>query len=78
VIDIESLLKEKRVFPPPEDFRQAAHVKSLEEYRRLYEKSVKDPEGFWAEQAQALAGRGDGTGSWSGTLPSRSGSWAGC
>jgi len=55
VIDIESLLKEKRVFPPPEDFRQAAHVKSLEEYRRLYEKSVKDPEGFWAEQAQALA-----------------------
>ena len=55
MIDIESLLKEKRVFPPPEDFRQAAHVKSLEEYRRLYEKSVKDPEGFWAEQAQALA-----------------------
>jgi acetyl-CoA synthetase len=55
VIDIESLLKEKRVFPPPEDFSRAAHVKSLEEYRRLYERSVKDPEGFWAEQAQALA-----------------------
>jgi acetyl-CoA synthetase len=55
VIDIESLLKEKRVFPPPGDFSRAAHVKSLEEYRRLYERSVKDPEGFWAEQAQALA-----------------------
>jgi acetyl-CoA synthetase len=54
VIDIESLLKEKRVFPPPEAFSRAAHVKSLEEYRRLYDRSVKDPEGFWAEQAQAL------------------------
>jgi acetyl-CoA synthetase len=54
VIDIESLLKEKRVFPPPEGFSRAAHVKSLEEYRRAYERSVSDPEGFWAEQAQAL------------------------
>jgi acetyl-CoA synthetase len=54
VIDIESLLKEKRVFPPPEAFSRAAHVKSLDEYRRMYDKSVKDPEGFWAEQAQAL------------------------
>jgi len=54
VIDIESLLKEKRVFPPAEEFSRAAHVKSMEEYRRLYDRSVKDPEGFWAEQAQAL------------------------
>ena len=54
MIDIESLLKEKRVFQPPEGFSRAAHVKSLEEYRRLYDRSVNDPEGFWAEQAQAL------------------------
>ena len=54
MIDIESLLKEKRVFPPAEEFSRAAHVKSMEEYRRLYDRSVKDPEGFWAEQAQAL------------------------
>ena len=54
MIDIESLLKEKRVFPPPEDFSRAAHVKGLAEYRRLYEKSVGDPDGFWAEQARAL------------------------
>ena len=52
--DIESLLKEKRVFPPPEAFSGAAHIKSLEEYRRLYDRSVKDPEGFWAEHAQGL------------------------
>ena len=54
MIDIESLLKEKRVFPPPDAFSRAAHVESLEEYRRLYDRSVRDPEAFWAEQAQAL------------------------
>jgi hypothetical protein len=29
--DIESALKEVRVFPPPESFAQAAHIKSLGE-----------------------------------------------
>ena len=43
-----------RVFPPPESFAQAAHIKSLGEYRALYEASLSDPEGFWAEQAEAL------------------------
>jgi acetyl-CoA synthetase len=50
--DIESVLKEARVFDPPAPFRQMAHVKGLEEYRRLYARSLADPEGFWAEQAE--------------------------
>ncbi len=53
--DIESVLKETRVFEPPQAFRAAAHVKSLAEYEALYERSVADPEGFWAEQAATLA-----------------------
>jgi acetyl-CoA synthetase len=52
--DIESTLKEVRIFPPPESFAQAAHVKSLGEYRGLYEASLRDPEGFWAQQAETL------------------------
>jgi len=52
--DIESTLKEVRIFPPPEAFAQAAHVKSLGEYRGLYEASLRDPEGFWAQQAETL------------------------
>ena len=52
--DIESTLKEVRVFPPPESFAQAAHIKSLGEYRGLYEASIRDPEGFWAQQAETL------------------------
>ena len=52
--DIESTLKEVRIFPPPESFAQAAHIKSLGEYRGLYEASLRDPEGFWAQQAETL------------------------
>jgi acetyl-CoA synthetase len=52
--DITSVLREKRVFPPPAAFAREAHVKSLDEYRALYRRSVEDPEGFWGEQAQAL------------------------
>ncbi|HZL35026.1 MAG TPA: acetate--CoA ligase [Tepidisphaeraceae bacterium] len=52
--DIESTLQESRVFPPPSEFSKAAHVKSLDEYRRLYRESVDDPAGFWAKQADAL------------------------
>jgi acetyl-CoA synthetase len=34
--------------------RARAHLKSMEEYRRLYQRSLKDPDGFWAEQARSL------------------------
>ncbi|MEG4866398.1 MULTISPECIES: acetate--CoA ligase [unclassified Microcoleus] len=48
---IESILHEKRLFPPTAEFSQKAHVKSLEEYRALYDKAKADPEAFWAELA---------------------------
>ena len=34
-----------------ENFRQSAFVKSWDEYKTLHERSITDPEGFWAEQA---------------------------
>jgi acetyl-CoA synthetase len=54
VADIETSLHESRVFPPAEPFAQTAHVPSLGEYRALYEASLRDPEGFWAQQAETL------------------------
>ena len=51
---IEVLSHEVRLFPPPEAFAQRAHIKSLEEYERLYRESVEDPEGFWARMAEIL------------------------
>jgi len=52
--DIDSILKESRVFPPPPDFAAQAHVGSLDAYRTMYQRSIGDPEGFWAEQAETL------------------------
>ena len=50
--NIESILDEKRLFPPSSEFSQNAHIKSLEDYQKLYEKAKSDPQGFWAEFAQ--------------------------
>jgi acetyl-CoA synthetase len=51
---ITSMMEETRKFPPSKEFSQKAHVKSLAEYKKLYQRSVKDPDGFWGEQAQDL------------------------
>jgi len=48
---IESILHEKRLFQPPAEFSQKAHIKSLEEYQALYDKAKADPQAFWAELA---------------------------
>src|SRR5476651_70854 len=53
--NITSILKETRQFPPPPAFAAQAHVKSLAEYEKLYQKAKNDPEGFWAEEAASLA-----------------------
>ena len=37
---------------PPTSFSDNAQVKSLEEYHEIYQRSVADPEQFWAEQAE--------------------------
>ena len=51
-VTIESILQEKRLFHPPAEFSAQAHIKSLEEYDRLYNKASSDPQQFWAELAQ--------------------------
>ncbi len=42
------------IYPPKEDFRRTARIQSLEDYQRLYKKSIERPEEFWGEMAQAL------------------------
>ncbi len=51
---ITSMLDERRVFNPPKSFVEKAHIKSMDEYKKLYGKSEKDLEGFWAEQANCI------------------------
>jgi len=51
---LSSVMHEKRVFYPPEELSRQAYIKSLEEYKEIYQRSLKDPEGFWGEAAQQL------------------------
>ncbi len=51
---ISSVLQETRVFPPPDAFAAQAQIRSMKEYEALYDRSVHDPEGFWAEIAEQL------------------------
>jgi len=39
-------------YPAPAN--ENAHVKSLDEYRALYDKSINDPDAFWTEHAERL------------------------
>ncbi|HMV86873.1 MAG TPA: acetate--CoA ligase [Blastocatellia bacterium] len=52
--DINSLLKEDRVFAPPAEFSAGAHIKSRADYDRIYKESVENPEAFWAGIAGEL------------------------
>ncbi|MBI5192162.1 MAG: acetate--CoA ligase [Nitrospirae bacterium] len=52
--DIMSILKENRVFNPSEEFSKNAHIKSPEEYEKLYQEAKQDPETFWARIAGEL------------------------
>src|SRR3954463_2432222 len=52
--NIDSILQEQRKFECPPEFAQQAHIKSLEEYERLYNESVNDPDKFWSRIASEL------------------------
>jgi acetyl-CoA synthetase len=41
----------EKVYPVPEDFAAQANITS-EQYDEMYKRSIEDPEGFWAEQAE--------------------------
>jgi len=51
---IDSLMSEKRTFPPPADLQAEAHVTSMQQYQEMYDRSVNDPDGFWLEQAEQV------------------------
>jgi len=53
--NVQSLLKEDRIFPPSAAHAAAlggAWCGSMDEYRARHARSIADPEGFWGEIAQ--------------------------
>ena len=53
-VNIDSTLQETRVFPPSPEFSSKSHIKSLEEYDRIYNEAKADPEKFWGGIAEQL------------------------
>ncbi len=51
---IESMMSEDRVFDPSAEFSARAHIKSFDEYKSIYRRSVENEDEFWAEQAEEL------------------------
>ena len=49
---MESVYVEKRVIEPSKEFVDNAHIKSMEEYKEMYDRSINDPQGFWGEMAE--------------------------
>ncbi len=55
--NIESHLKEKRVFKPSREFARAARIKTLAQYQKMWRESIRSPEKFWAREAKELMWR---------------------
>ncbi len=52
--NIESTLIEERIFLPPKEFSEQAHIKSFAEYEQIYDQAAENPEEFWASAAESL------------------------
>ncbi len=51
---MQSLMVETRKFPPVASVQANAYVNSMQQYRKMYEQSVNQPDKFWLEQAKTL------------------------
>jgi acetyl-CoA synthetase len=51
---ITSMMAENRVFKPTKELSKKAYIKSMAQYKKIYQKSIEDPEAFWAEAAEQL------------------------
>jgi acetyl-CoA synthetase len=52
---IDSLMTETRKFPPPKNIKDKAYISDLKQYQQMWQKSIKDPDNFWLEQAKMLS-----------------------
>ena len=49
------LLRRMKKYAPNPELSKNAHVTNMDEYKKLYENSINNPEGFWEEQANRIS-----------------------
>jgi acetyl-CoA synthetase len=54
VQNIDSMMKEKRVFRPSSSFAKASHIGTLKKYKKMHRASLKNPDKFWGKAAEEL------------------------
>ncbi|NQV29272.1 MAG: acetate--CoA ligase [Candidatus Marinimicrobia bacterium] len=47
-------MSEVTKFSPAAEFTANAHIKSMEQYQEMYDRSINDEDGFWGEQAERI------------------------
>jgi len=52
-VSTSSLLQENRTFPPSSEVVKRAYI-NAEQYKQMYERSIKEPDKFWLEQCRTL------------------------
>jgi acetyl-CoA synthetase len=52
--DIESVLKEKRIFKPASDFARRAHMRSFAEHKKISKAAARNPQAYWGKAAREL------------------------
>jgi len=48
------VVAKEQVFEPSNETRARAYIKSMDEYKRMYQRSIDDPENFWSEIANGF------------------------
>lgn len=48
------MISESRLVNPPQNIQDASYIKSFEDYKKMYQKSIENPEWFWESIANEL------------------------
>jgi len=51
---ISSIQEEQRMFYPPNKLQETSHIRNYDQYKKMYDESITDPDGFWAKQAELV------------------------
>ena len=45
----------EKIYNPPKSISENALIQSMDQYRDMYDRSINDPEKFWADEAEKFA-----------------------
>ena len=51
---MSDLINKTKIYKPSYRDSEKSHIQNMNEYKNLYDRSIKDPEDFWEEQAERL------------------------